>query len=788
MRYGFACCLAVLIPFALGCGGGTGGSSGSGASSAPSGPVAVSISPTATTVGANQSQQFKANVTGTSNTEVTWTVSAGSSISPLGVYTAPTSIPDPPKAMVTATSQADPTKSASATVTVVPGAQMVPASVNVQLNGTQYFFLNVFGATNPVFNWSVVGGNSNGTIAPFGLGQQEANYTAPPSLPTPAQVTLKAVLQSDPTVIATATITVTPPIPSITVNPDIATTSVYSTAQFFAVTSNLSNPAVTWEVNGVKGGNRLTGFISNGANPGFYVAPGGVPTASTGGGQNGTTTVTITAVSQQNPSVFGSATLTIDNFTATNSTTFLGSSGGNQKDSTTSGNSIACCSGTLGSLVTRGGTSYILSNNHVLARSDLGTTTAGATPGDNIIQPGLVDTFCGQGPTTIIANLAEFYNLETGAAPRVDAAVAQPVQSNVIDAQGRILYLGATTDTNSVPVPGAPHAGSGLPETNALISRGVAKSGRSTGLTCSSITAIGTSITIQYSKGCGSSTTFAERFTNQVVVAGGAFSAPGDSGSLIVTQDTADPVALLFAGSDMDTAGNPIGDVLSHFQNGGNAMTFVGGSAHAVVGCTLPTAPAFASALTPLSAVSSRDLERANAVRASHESELMRIPGAQAVGVGASQDSAREPAIVLTVSRGASQTKIPQEVDGVRTQIVESETATATLDSMAMASPNAYTISESEFARVKAVHEKHVDDWLGKAGVQGVGIGASADAPGEAVLVFFLIRGVAHEAIPPAIDGVRTRVRESSPFVAGLNHQPARAGCVVPKGRTIKQQ
>src|SRR2546422_4663243 len=42
-------------------------------------------------------------------------------------------------------------------------------------------------------------------------------------------------------------------------------------------------------------------------------------------------------------------------------------------------------------------------------------------------------------------------------------------------------------------------------------------------------------------KGCGTGTMFSETFTNQVDVAGGSFSAAGDSGSLIVTQNTADP-------------------------------------------------------------------------------------------------------------------------------------------------------------------------------------------------------------------------------------------------------
>jgi len=36
---------------------------------------------------------------------------------------------------------------------------------------------------------------------------------------------------------------------------------------------------------------------------------------------------------------------------------------------------------------------------------------------------------------------------------------------------------------------------------------------------------------------------------------------------------------------------------------------------------------------------------------------------------------------------------------------------------------------------------------------------------------------VAHETIPAVIDGVRTRVRESSPFVAGFDQVRARGGC-----------
>jgi hypothetical protein len=56
----------------------------------------------------------------------------------------------------------------------------------------------------------------------------------------------------------------------------------------------------------------------------------------------------------------------------------FGVSGGNINDISRA----FCCSGTLGSLVTAGGTQYVLSNNHVLARQDQATT------GEDISQPG----------------------------------------------------------------------------------------------------------------------------------------------------------------------------------------------------------------------------------------------------------------------------------------------------------------------------------------------------------------------------------------------------------------
>lgn len=774
MRYACSCALAsVLLCFADGCGGG---------SSTPPTPISVSVLPATATVATGGTQQFTSSVMGNINGAVTWSVAGGTSngaISASGLYTAPASVPNPAQVTVIATLQADTTKSGFAMVTITGiGVQVLPASVTLQVNGIQNFTAQVSGTTNTTVTWSVVGGTSNGTITPSGF------YSAPATVPNQAQVTVMATSQADTTKSGTATVTVTAPIPSLTLFPNPAGVSVFSTVQFAAVPNNVSSNAVTWQVDGVTGGSQQTGYISS---SGLYVAPGAVPTISNGKGQSTTATVTVTAVSQVNSAATGSATVTINNSTAQNLTSYFGSSGGNQNDSQTSGNNIFCCSGTLGSAVTRGGNLYILSNNHVLARDDLGTVTSGATLGDNIIQPGLADANCGQGIFDITANLSQFYNLETGAAPKIDAAIAQPVQSGVVDSQGRILYLGATTDTNNVPVPGAPHGGSGLPITSTLLNRGVAKSGRTTGLTCSSISSISTTTTVQYPKGCNSTARFTETFVNQVTVAGGGFSASGDSGSLIVTQDTADPVALLFAGSDQETVGNPVGDVLNYFQSGTNVMTFVGSGTHEVIGCTLPTAPASAVQVVPLSAVSTQTLQRAIAVRAAHASELMARPEVQALGVGASQDSVGEATIIFFVTKGAARTGIPQEVEGIRTRSIEGELFTPheeltveqseALEQAVPATLNGYAISEAEFARAKVVHQAHVDEWMSKAGVQGVGIGLSVDSPGESALIIFVIRGVAHEAVPPTIDGVRTRIRESSPFIAGIGNEQLGVGC-----------
>src|ERR1044072_8873370 len=226
----------------------------------------------------------------------------------------------------------------------------------------------------------------------------------------------------------------------------------------------------------------------------------------------------------------------------------LGVSGGNVNDATRR----FCCSGTLGSLVSDGTNRSILSNNHVLGRGDQ------ATVGDDISQPGLIDGNCAI--STVVADY-------TGASPlgsNVDAAVAQ-LRTGLMDGTGSIEDVGVPSSTI----------------VNPSVGLGVAKSGRTTGFTTGTIASINTSVSVQYTATCGGGKKFTVAYTNQVVINSSTFSAGGDSGSLIVTNNAShNPVALLFAGSSSTTIGNPIGAVLTNLSSAlGRTFSFGGGAA-----------------------------------------------------------------------------------------------------------------------------------------------------------------------------------------------------------------
>jgi hypothetical protein len=561
---------------------------------------------------------------------------------------------------------------------------------------------------------------------------------------------------------------------AVTIKPAFAIDTVNQTTPFTDTVTGTTNAAVTWEVNNTPGGSATNGTISA---TGVYTAPAQVPSPAT---------VTVSVVSQADTTKSASAQVTVvahtPNEAAQSLPIKLGTTGGNANDSSRQGNMITCCGGTLGSLLQRAGTFYILSNNHVLARSD------SASLGENIIQPGLVDTNCGSTSSSLVGNLSQFANLQA-AGTNVDAAIAQIIPG-AVDTTGTILLLGSTT-TGGVPDPGPPHAGSGVAAT---VSMGVGKSGRTTGLTCSRVGAIGVATSVQYQAGCGTGTTFTVVYSNQISVTGGTFSGAGDSGSLIVSTGTADPVALLYGGSDTDSVGNPVQDVLSAMADSlGNKPVFVGSaSAHQVIGCTLAGFSTVSTTPQSASSLGAQSLAAAATARDLHANELLANPYVRAVGIGPSLDRPGEAAVLLLVDPSQPRVGMPAVLDGVRTRIVQAEAnAPRGVLGEAESAPLAAngdtfsvsSISEVLMTRAKAVHAAHVDEWMRKSGVQGFGITSSADAPGEAALMIFLIRGVPHDPIPPVIDGVRTRVRESSRFRAGVDGTSPQKACFVQKPR-----
>jgi hypothetical protein len=549
-----------------------------------------------------------------------------------------------------------------------------------------------------------------------------------------------------------------PPPPAISTSPSSATVPLGGKQAFTATGSGGGPVSVNWSVNGIAGGNSTIGTIDQNGN---YTAPANFPSPNT---------VTVTATLQSDSSKTGSAMVT-DVFPNDNAhmqavPVKLGTSGGNVNDQVTNGNTVTCCSGTLGALVQRGGTFFVLSNNHVLAKSDQGK------PGDQISQPGLVDNNCNAG--TPVATLTQAAALKpasgtSGPAPsNVDAAIAQIISAATVDTSGTILDLGAQSSSSIAAAP--PSSTLAVPATVLSTNERVAKSGRSSGLTCSTLQSVNTTVSVDYDVACGGAKAFTSTFSNQVIVNGGNFSASGDSGSLIVTADTARPVALLYGGNSNSTTGNPISDVLAAFQSGANAATIVGGGDHAV-SCapTFANSSATTNSATPSSSVlTTQELDRATAIKEQHSAELVKDPAITRIGIGVSDDNPNEAAITLFVT-GPPEKRVPAQIEGVRTKLI-----------FANAQPPALTLESIQSAT--AIKDARVRDLMGQEGIMGVGVGRSEDAPGEPALVIYVEQGKLRAPLPPEIDGIRTRIVEGDRFRAfGWGHETKPVSCTKPR-------
>ncbi len=463
----------------------------------------------------------------------------------------------------------------------------------------------------------------------------------------------------------------------------------------------------------------------------------------------------------------------------------LGSSAGSNSDYDASGGQLMdCCGGTLGALVEdAGGNRYVLGNNHIFARSDQ------AIPGESMIQPALIDNGCtpyGEGPgTTPVASLVA-YPLLDAPTTRVDAALAR-VSPGSVDPAGAILELGTRQADNTLAAapPGiSSTAGRGE---QPRLGMTVAKSGRTTGLTCGSITALDTEILVDYYRDCAETEhAFRKRFTGQMVASGNHFADAGDSGSLVVDGATAEPVGLFFAGG-VDNTGveqaiaNPVGDVLGDLAHalGAGALHFVGAADHPVA-CLRYPAPQAAPA----------ELSATVRAAAAHALELARQWAATTRSAGSSAADAAQPELVASLDQVASDgsprpairisgpvaAAAPRTFAGVPTQVA------AAAAGPNAAGPNAVGPNAAGLAAAERVRDSHSAALFALSpAFFGLGVGQSADNPADPALILFVDRSQPLPALPTSVGGQRLRViRMERPHVTRGHGQPAVHGCRPP--------
>lgn len=181
-----------------------------------------------------------------------------------------------------------------------------PVSVTVTPNSAQpfpgggvQFSAAVQNASSTAVNWQVnqvTGGNPV-----FGTINSSGYYTAPNAVPTPATVTVTAVLQSDPSRSGSASVTIQSlsAIQSLAISPPLASVTTSQSLQFRVTTSGVTSGDVNWAVDGSVGGSTGAGTVSQ---AGLYTPPAG-----TGGH-------TVTASLIANPGAIGSAQVEVTTF------------------------------------------------------------------------------------------------------------------------------------------------------------------------------------------------------------------------------------------------------------------------------------------------------------------------------------------------------------------------------------------------------------------------------------------------------------------------------------------
>jgi uncharacterized protein (DUF1800 family) len=250
-----------------------------------------------------ESAQYTAAVTGSENTSINWAVNSivsGNStfgtITPTGLYTAPTTVPTQNQITITATSAADPTQSADIDIQVldpVPIISRVVAthttngSLSLDVTGNAFMAGAVVQAAGTnLMTYFVSGGEMTATI---------------PNPPSPGSSLPIIVVNPSPgtTQSATWNVSIANPI-SVSITGS-STATVAQSTKYMAVVTGSSTTSVTWSVDQIVGGNMTCGTISA---AGSYLAPTQVPVQNL---------VTVTATSVADPTQSASMQVAIDN-------------------------------------------------------------------------------------------------------------------------------------------------------------------------------------------------------------------------------------------------------------------------------------------------------------------------------------------------------------------------------------------------------------------------------------------------------------------------------------------
>jgi uncharacterized protein (DUF1800 family) len=239
--------------------------------------LTVSVSPTSGIVRLGSTLSFKATVNSTTNPTVTWHVNdvlGGNAtlgtITTTGIYTAPAAFPGV-AVTIKATSKQDPTKSATAKVTLHNPLPVISGALPTRANTDLTFDLVVTGSKIATGARIV----ADGTILPTTISGNElrAKYKTATAPGGKISVWLR---NPDPGAADSAgkrEILVTPPI-TVAISPTTKTIRGGDTLQLRASLTDAANKTIRWSVNGVIGGNATVGTIDEN---GLYTAPWWVP-------------------------------------------------------------------------------------------------------------------------------------------------------------------------------------------------------------------------------------------------------------------------------------------------------------------------------------------------------------------------------------------------------------------------------------------------------------------------------------------------------------------------------